>query len=272
MKYTYLIRENYPFLTKSEKKVADYILNSGNAIIYSTMSDIKKNAKVGDATIIRFCQKIGFSGFSDLKIEIAKEDFSQKKEQPTSKKYYDEIAKNLTEALHSTIRLLDEEKLNDAVKMITQLKNIYLFGVGSSGNTCLDLESMFLRVGIQAKAVLDPHFQAQVASLLTVNDLVIVFSLSGKTKDTYDSLKIAKKNGAKIIAVTNYIHSPIGKSADLVLQTAIEEFLNGGSLAGKISQLYICDLLVQGYEQNNNIDSVGLREKVLRSIIDKSID
>ncbi len=43
------------------------------------MSDIKKKTKVGDATIIRFCQKIGFSGFSDLKIEIAKEDFSQKK-------------------------------------------------------------------------------------------------------------------------------------------------------------------------------------------------
>ena len=144
--------------------------------------------------------------------------------------------------------------------------------MGSSGNTSLDLENMFLRVGVQAKAVLDPHFQSQVASLLTVNDLVIIFSLSGKTKDTYDSLKIAKKNGAKIIAITNYIHSPIGKSADLVLQTAIEEFLNGGSLDGKISQLYICDLLVHGYEQNNNIDSVELREKVLRSIIDKSID
>ncbi|EMF0614717.1 MurR/RpiR family transcriptional regulator [Enterococcus faecium] len=272
MSYIYLIKENYPFLTKSEKKVADFILNSGKTVIYSTMSDIKKNTKVGDATIIRFCQKIGFSGFSDLKIEIAKEDFSQKKEHPTSVKYYDEIANSLTEALYSTIRLLDEEKLNEAIKMITQSKNIYIFGVGSSGNTSLDLENMFLRVGVQAKAVLDPHFQAQVASLLTVNDLVIIFSLSGKTKDTYDSLKIAKKNGAKIIAITNYIHSPIGKSADLVLQTAIEEFLNGGSLAGKISQLYICDLLVHGYEQNNNIDSVELREKVLRSIIDKSIE
>ncbi len=47
--------------------------------------------------------------------------------------------------------------------------------MGSSGNTSLDLENMFLRVGVQAKAVLDPHFQAQVASLLTVNDLVIIF-------------------------------------------------------------------------------------------------
>ena len=70
--------------------------------------------------------KIGFSGFSDLKIEIAKEDFSQK-EHPTSVKYYDEIANSLTEALYSTIRLLDEEKLNEAIKMITQSKTyIYL--------------------------------------------------------------------------------------------------------------------------------------------------
>ncbi|MGC3595929.1 MurR/RpiR family transcriptional regulator, partial [Enterococcus faecium] len=90
------------------------------------MSDIKKNTKVGEATIIRFCQNIGFSGFSDLKIEIAKEDFSQKKEPPTSVKYYDEIANSLTEALYSTITLLDEEKLNEAIKMITQSKNIYI--------------------------------------------------------------------------------------------------------------------------------------------------
>ncbi|BDP58713.1 hypothetical protein EfmJHP36_31920 (plasmid) [Enterococcus faecium] len=41
--------------------------------------------------------------------------------------------------------------------MITQSKNIYIFGVGSSGNTSLDLENMFLRVGVQAKAVLDPQ-------------------------------------------------------------------------------------------------------------------
>ncbi len=166
MNYIYLIKEHYPLLTKSEKKVADLILTSGKTIIYSTMSDIKEKTKVGDATIIRFCQKLGFSGFSDLKIEIAKEDFSQKKEQPSSGKYYDEIANNLTEALHSTARLLNEEKLDEAIQLISEANHLYIFGVGSSGNTSLDLESMFLRVGVQAKAVLDPHFQAQVASLL----------------------------------------------------------------------------------------------------------
>lgn len=85
-------------------------------------------------------------------------------------------------------------------------------------------------------------------------------------------MKIAKDNGATIIAVTNYLSSPIAKLSDTVLQTAIEEFLDGGSLAGIISQLYLCNVLVQGYERQNQVDTILLREKALRSVIDKSID
>lgn len=272
MNFIQLIQARYDSLTKSEKKVADYITSAGEKIIYSTMSDIKNNTKVGDATIIRFCQKLGFSGFSDLKIAIAKEDFSKKKELPPRKNYFDEISDSLEDALEETNKLIREESVAKTIQLVTKARHIYLFGVGSSGLTCHDLEAMFLRVGVHAKAVTDPHFQAQIASLLSEEDLVIAFSLSGKTKDTFDSLAIAKQNQAKIIAITNYLLSPIATLADVVLQTAIEEFLNGGSLAGKISQLYLCDVLVQGYELEHNINSVELREKVLRSILDKSLD
>ena len=71
MNYIYLINEHYPLLTKSERKVADFILNSGESIIYSTMNDIKTKANVGDATIIRFCQNLIF-WFSDLKLKLLK--------------------------------------------------------------------------------------------------------------------------------------------------------------------------------------------------------
>lgn len=65
--------------------------------------------------------------------------------------------------------------------------------------------------------------------------------------------------------------SPIARLADVILQTAIEEFLNGGSVAGRVSQLYICNVLAEGYEQMNHVDALALKEKVLRAIIDKSI-
>lgn len=272
MTITYKIQESYSSLTKSEKKVADYILSSGEKIVYSTMSEIKSATNVGDGTIIRFCQKLGFSGFSDLKIEIAKEDFSKQQEVSEIADVFAKTAQKVNESLKTTNHLLDSGKLDQAIQAITEAERIYMFGVGSSGNTGKDLEAMFLRVGVHSCTIIDPHFQAQIASLLTEKDLVIGFSLSGKTKDTYNSLKIAKQNQAKVVAVTNYLSSPIAELADIVLQTAVQEFLDGASLAGKISQLYLCDLLVQGYEVKNNIDSVELRAKVLRSILDKSID
>jgi len=271
MRYDHLIQNYYPTLTRSEKKVADYVLKVGSQLMYATMSDIKAATKVGDATIIRFCQKLGYSGFSDFKIEIAKEDFTQQ-EQTRPADYYDDISQHLQEALTATARLIDPEKLAQAVDLLSQAKNIYIFGVGGSAQTGTSFAAILLRVGVQATPVGDPHIQAQLASLLGPTDLVIGLSLSGRTKDTTDSLKIAKDNGAKVLAITNNLNSPVAQLGDVILQTAIEEFLNGGSVAGRISQLYICDVLTQGYENRNKVDAVALREKVLRSIIDKRID
>ncbi|MFC6181377.1 MurR/RpiR family transcriptional regulator [Lactiplantibacillus daowaiensis] len=271
MRYDYLIQEHYPTLTRSEKKVADYVLKVGSQLMYATMSDIKAATKVGDATIIRFCQKLGYNGFSDFKIEIAKEDFT-KQEQTRPADYYDDISLHLQEALTATAKLIDPAKLDQAIDLLSQAGKVYLFGVGGSAQSGESFASILLRVGVQSTPVGDPHIQAQIASLLGPNDLVVGLSLTGRTKDTYDSLKIAKDNGAKILAITNNLNSPVAKLGDVVLQTAIEEFLNGGSVAGRISQLYIGDVLTQGYEQRNQVDAVALRERVLRSIIDKSID
>jgi len=271
MRYDHLIQEHYPTLTRSEKKVADYVLKVGSQLMYATMSDIKAATKVGDATIIRFCQKLGYNGFSDFKIEIAKEDFTQQ-EQTRPTDYYDEISQHLQEALTATAKLIEPARLNQAIDLLSQAHKVYIFGVGGSGQVGASFAAILLRVGIQATPVGDPHIQAQIASLLSPSDLVIGLSLTGRTKDTYDSLKIAKDNGARIIAITNNLNSPVASLGDVILQTAIEEFLNGGSVAGRISQLYICDVLTQGYEHRNQVDAVALREKVLRSIIDKSID
>lgn len=272
MNFIKLVQEHYHTLTKSEKKVADYLLQEKAAVKYSTINDIKKAVDVGDATIIRFCQKLGFSGFSDLKIEIAKEDFTQNYDITKEEKYYDRVLEGLHEALSSTRHLLNEEQLEAAVQAISQARHIYVYGVGSSGTSAIQLENMFLRVGVHCKAIVDPHYQAQAASLLNKKDLAIVFSLTGRTKDSYNSMKIANENGAATLAITNYLSSPIAELGDIVLQTSIEDFFDGGSLAGIISQLYICDLLVRGYEKNNQVNVLQLREKVVRSIIEKRID
>ncbi|MFD1442006.1 MurR/RpiR family transcriptional regulator [Lacticaseibacillus hegangensis] len=271
MKYDYLIHNHYDELTRSERKVADFVLSIGIKIIYATLTEVREAAGVGDATIVRFCQKLGFNGFSDFKIEIAKEDYTkQTADRPQDD--YDTIVDSLVDALKRTAQLLNREQVEKAVSLMSKADQIYLFGVGGSGQSAKSLESILLRDGVCSTAITDPHIQAQYASVMKKNSLVIAFSLSGRTKDTYDAVNIAKDNGAKVIAITNYSNTPIGRQGDVVLQTAIDEFLNGGSVDGKISQLYICDVLTKGYAAQNNIDVVALRERVLRSILNKSIE
>lgn len=272
MGLAHTILENYHALTKSEKLIADYLLAEKEQTVYKTMKDVTDAVKVGDATLIRFCQKLGYSGFSDLKIAIAKDEFTSQYEEESTDKFYDQILDNQIKVLESTRQLIDPETLLDAINHITNAKRIYIIGVGSSGLSAASLEKMLLRVGVHANHTIDPHFQAHALSLLDETDLVICFSLSGRTKDVYDSLAIAKKNHCPIIAITNFKRSPIAELSDIVLQSANEEFFDGGSLAGKISQLYVSEVLVRGYEINNKIQTVELREKVLRSILDKFID
>lgn len=266
-----LIKDKYETLTKSEKKIAQYIMNNKKSIIYGTMETIKKNVSVGDATIVRFSRKLGFSGFNDLKIDLAKTELEESNID-SSHDYYDDIADRLISTIKDTASLINPSDLNKAIQLITNCHKLYIFGVGHSGEIGKDFSKMLLRIGLIVQAETDPHFQSQMAAMMTNNDLVIGISLSGETKDTYDSLQMAKKSGANIISITNNNLSSIAQISDITLRTSIEEFLNGGSLAGQLSQLYVCEVLIRGYERQNGVDAVSLREKALRSIMDKRLN
>jgi len=273
MHFDTLVQDNYQKLTKSEKKVAKFITDNKKAVIYGTMETIKNRIDVGDATIVRFSKKLGFSGFNDLKIVLAKAEIEEKNNDSTDSahEYYDDIEDTLITTLKDTNSLIDKDTVDAAVKLISSARTLYIFGVGHSGEISKTFSKMLLRIGLIVQAETDPHFQAQMASIMTKDDLVIGISLSGETKDTYDSLTLAKKNGAKIISITNSSLSAIAQISDITLQTSIEEFLNGGSLAGQLSQLYLCEVLLRGYERQNNIDVLAIREKGLRSIMNKKI-
>lgn len=272
MTYLERLNNNVNNLTKSEKLVADYIATNRDQVIYGTMNTIKDSTGVGDATIIRFCQKIGFSGFTDLKISLAKEDFSNSEKDEDNKNYYSKITNTLIDVLQKTESLIDEENLDKAINLLSTSKQVYLFGSGHSGQTARDFELVLLRVGIIARAETDPHIQSQIAAMLTEDDLIIGFSLSGRTKDLYSAMSIAQSNDAKTIIITNSPTSPLAQMADISLQTSVDEFLNGGTVAGQISQLYVCNVLMRGYELQNRVDSIQLREKSLRAIIEKRMD
>ena len=246
MKYIRMIESCYPSLSKSEKKVADYVMLEKGNIIYETLLEISKKINVGEATILRFVKKVGFNGFQDLKLQIAKED------KPVNDSYHenyiDSITANMIKTIENTKTVLDISSLNNSIRLINDSKRIFFFGVGSSGLAAGEAQIRFLSMGKVGMAITDSRFQTMYSFLIGEDDVIIALSLSGRTKEIIETIKIAKARKIKVIAITNYALSPLAQLSDCLLLTAGKENLvDGGSLISKISQLYVIELLCAGY-------------------------
>jgi DNA-binding MurR/RpiR family transcriptional regulator len=269
-----LINSYFPSLTKSEQKVAAVVLDQMEKALYYSVTDLADVAEVGETTVLRFCRKIGMKGYQEFKLAIAKDlsSLSQEEESDPSKPtgFIHSIASYTKNAVDETVNKLDDPSLEKAIQLLAGAGSIHFFGVGTSGLTALDAKNRFLRIGYRSDAVIDPHIQSMTAATVKEGDVVVGLSISGSTKDTIDSLSLAKENGASVIAITYYARSPITKLADAVLLSGGKESpLEGGSMIAKISQLFVIDLLCTGLALNNKEFSLGMKEKTARAVVDK---
>ena len=148
--------------------------------------------------------------------------------------------------------LVDQPLIEESVRLIDRSKNVYFIGVGGSGITAYEAYSKFFRVSPKFHMFTDSHFQVMAAQNMTKDDLLIVFSLSGSTKDIVDTVQEAKKNNCKVIAVTNFKKSPITRHSDIILLSSYKgDSFNGGTFVEKVSQLYIIDILFMEYLKIN---------------------
>jgi len=270
MKISLVIKSYYPSLTRSERKVADFVLNNESEFVNMSLADIAKKTDTGEATVMRFCKRMGCEKLINFKLMIAKETEQGSEVKADNPK--DALAEEMIQVIRDTHDMLDMKYVQKAVDLIDKAQHLFFYGVGASGLTALEAEGNFLRIGKYAKAFTDSHFQAMNSSVIEKGDVIVAFSLTGNTKDVYDSCLIAKNGGAKVIAVTNYIESGIAKIADVVLLTAAKEhIMKGGTLAGTYSQLFVVDMLRGEFARRHQAKVKELREKTAASIIGKSL-
>lgn len=248
------IRANYARLRRSEQKVADYILSEPARVVYSAVTEVAHRSGVSDATVIRLCRALGFSGFQELKIALSRElvaperhihqDIRPDDDLPTAvRKAY----RANQQALEDTLANLDIEALKRVIDRIRSARRIHLYGSGTSGLAVLDAHYKLLRIGIESSPFVDVHLRASAPALLGSGDVVIAFSHSGSTRDVVDAVAAARAAGAWIVAVTNHAHSPLARHADVVLVTAGEETPFGsGGIPSVIAQLSVVDALFVG--------------------------
>jgi DNA-binding MurR/RpiR family transcriptional regulator len=241
-------------LTKTEEKLSQYIIEHVNGIIYDSIQDIAAKTNTSPAAVIRFSKKLGYNGFAELKLDLAKDNteeiplFSEKICEKDSLKTI--VKKSLasdTSTVEQTYKLLRIETLNNAVQAMKKAKRIYLFGISSSGICCYDLAQKLSRVGYNVVFYNDFHMQLAATSYITKDDVALAVSYSGNTKEINVAMEHAKTQGATTISITQFIKSPLLKFSDLILYVPSQENdLRLGAVSSRNASLILTDLLYLG--------------------------
>lgn len=254
------IRLNYNEFRDSMLKVADYFLHeSGHTFSNLSIISLADEIGVSEATIIRFCKKLGFSGYSEFKLRLASE-LGSASPSPTYNpsdvpispddsiaRVPDKIVAGTISGLHDMLQTLQPDMLEKAVHALAHARQVALFGVSNSAVVCRDLQCKLIRLGIICQAYDDSHQQIAAAMALSPEDAVVVVSHSGLTVDTVEAARCAKKSGATVICISNCLNTPLVDTSDIKLLTGGHEVtFTSETTASRISQLAIIDMLYVG--------------------------
>lgn len=275
-----LINSRYNAFTNTERKVADFIKENGRDVLYMSITDLADACHAGESSIFRFCKTLDLKGYQEFKIvlahSIAIEDETppQISSEITLNDSIEDLSSKILasniEAITETYNLLDVQHIQVATELLVNANRIHFFGVGSSGVSALEAKNKFMRITNKTEYSADVHFQMMSAALMEKNDVSVIFSYSGSTKDTLEIAEVVKEKGAKIIVITRFVKSPLTAFSDVTLLCGGREGpLQGGSLSVKLSQLYILDLLYYSFIKETKSHSIKNKELTAQAVITK---
>ncbi len=257
------IRAAVPGLRPSEARIAQAFLSDPATSAELSIAQIAEQCQTSTTSVIRFCRRIGYTKYKDLRIDLAREatreslgsnsvrfDTGDIDRGDSLKEVVSKIALNETLSIADTAESLDTESLKRAIASVLSARRIDVFGVGASSVVRLDLQQKFTRIGLTALGWEDAHSAWTSASVLDANCVAIAISHSGRTHDTLTYVNLAKRSGAQTIVITNFGRSPVASAADIVLTTAARENkFRSGALGSRIAQLMVVDCLFTGVAQ-----------------------
>lgn len=193
-------------LTKKEKILINYINKNSQKMEQITISAFAKANTVGYSVVYNLIKKLGFNGYREFIISLAAQETTFKalnREFFGNRSILKEHYKKLMDLNDATINYEELQRftnwINDNRKTC-----IYLAGIGNSGLGAEDLANKLYRFGLRSICLnKDDDNILMHASLILPEDIIILFSLSGKTTTIVEAAKLAKQNNAKIAVITS---------------------------------------------------------------------
>lgn len=278
--FVHIGSEYYTF-TAAEKRLADYILSAQDCISRMSISELANACSVADATVSRFCRRLGYKSYPDFKIAIANASAHRLEDNPLSGEITREdtleaISQKLlnanTVAMTQTLEVLNLEAVAQAASILRNSTTVLCMGQGGSMLIASEAAHLFSTISGKFRPVSDSHMQAMAAAMMEPTDTILFYSYSGSTLAMLDTLKTAKERGSKVILVTRFPNSPGAALADIVLQCgANENPLQSGSVPARIAQMYLTDILFSEYTRRNLDEAKESRNRIAQALAAKHV-
>ena len=260
---------SYNNMTPVERSIADFFLSNTEKMDFSS-KNISKRLYVSEAALSRFSKKCGYKGYrelifsyeKDLENDIPKEDI-----EPDISSFTKKIKESYASILQEEFGLLNEKQIRKVVEKLENARKIYIFGIGSPGLIAKEFQQRFIRIGLQMEAVTDAQLMQMCAALTDEETLVIAISLSGKTKEVNNSVRIAKKKGASVVYITTNENAETAECCDELIRVAGTKNAEAGNMVSpQFSLLMMLDVLFAYYFANNTYYKVKKYKETMSAV------
>lgn len=176
------------------------------------------------------------------------------------------------EAISQTMEVLRPESVLAAADLLEKAGRVLCMGQGGSMLIAQEAAHLFSTVDNRFVPVIDSHMQAISAAMMEPEDVIMFFSYSGSTRAMMETLKLARERQGKVILVTRFPNAPGAALSDIVLQCgANENPLQSGSIAARIAQMYLLDVLFSEYSRRNLVKTRLNRARIAQALMDKHL-
>lgn len=221
------IESVYPNLYAKGQQIATVILKDPNKVVYQSIKELAEECGTSESSIVRFCKTIGYSGYNELKLELAKYTFEMgtvsellseaQPSQSTIENITREIFTSTSALLQKLLSTLDYSMIENAISAILEAKVLFINGYVYSGLIAFTFFERMKSLGIPSLIAWNSISMKQNSIMVDSSSVALFLSHSGASKDSVENAAECKKNGAKVIVLTTSDHSPLAKEADILL-------------------------------------------------------
>lgn len=201
MRFTDLVNEHYADLNETELLMCNYIME--NIDIIPTMSTLEfaRDSLSSKSSVIRFSQKLGFTGFSELRNFIKWQDHEERFDEQIT--FTNQVIKDIERLLN----ILKDRNWLPIYQIIDSVDNIYVITTGiTQKNQAAELQRLFLLIGKPLQIIPgngNSNEFRRILERLTEKDIVFVLSLSGENNQLESIIHQLELVKSKIVSITS---------------------------------------------------------------------